>query len=201
MEKAPGVSYLVSALYSRMESFGKLMGPLERKRGWNYQGSLNELVSERTVFVLIVVHGGQATWRRSGSRGEVFVAFQAGSDADLGPHFTGDVCRGDRRPHHAQNAPAAAHRHTFAQSNLGGHLEGEFDLGSFIERQVGEEKDATGTQVLAESCAFQCGGWLTQSDWNGIKEPLADTTFNSNWRSGHRRVPSAQVSTTAGPLL
>ena len=142
---------------------------------------------------------------RLGGFGEVLVAFEAHGDADLGFRLgrSGTIeswaCRGG--PNHSQDSAAASHGHALAKGNLGGHAECEFDLGAFGERSVGEEEDSARTQVLGESHAFKGSPRLTQREREKIGEPLSDTAFNSNWRSGHIRVTSFAESPKAQSLL
>ena len=136
--------------------------------------------------------------------GKILIAFEPHRDADLGLRVSrsgtiGNRCGGG--PNHPQDTAAAAYGHALAQGDLGGHPEGEFDFGAFGERSAGEEEDSARTQILGESDAFKGSPRLTQREREKIREPLSDTAFNCNWRSGHIRVTSLAESPKAQGLL
>jgi hypothetical protein len=158
------------------------------------QGGTGGRMSQRPVFFVVGVKSGDA--REAGGRlggfGEIFVAFQTHGDADF--RFRGRRVGRGGRPDYPQNVAAAAYRHAFAQSDLGGHAQREFDFGAFGERSAGEEEDSAGTEVLGEADAFNGGSGLTKRERKKVREPLADTAFNPNWRSGHSRVTSLMLN-------
>jgi hypothetical protein len=158
-------------------------------------------MGQRPVFVVMWVKGGDA--REGGGSlgrlGEIFVAFEAYGNAD----FRFSIGRIGRRrgPDYPQNMAPAAYRHTLAESDLGGHAECEFDFGPLGERGAGEKEDSTRTEVLGESDPFNGGPGLTKRERKKVREPLSDTAFNSNWRSGHGCVTSLTESPKAQALL
>jgi hypothetical protein len=158
-------------------------------------------MSQRPVFLVVGVKSRDS--RESGGRlggfGEIFVAFEAHGDADF--RFRGRRIGRRGRPDYPQNAAPAADGHAFAQSDLGGHAQREFDFGAFGELSAGEEKDSAGTEILGEADAFNGGSRLTKRERKKVREPLADTAFNPNWRSGHSRVTSFAESPKAQALL
>jgi hypothetical protein len=119
-------------------------------------------VSQRPVFFVVGVKSRDS--REGGGRlggfGKIFVAFEAHGDADFRFRWR-RVGRRGGRPDYPQNVAPAAYRHAFAQSDLGGHAEGEFDFGAFGQRSAGEKEDAAGTEILGEADAFNGGSRLT----------------------------------------
>jgi hypothetical protein len=158
-------------------------------------------MSQRPVFFVVGVKSRDARegGGRLGGLGEIFVAFEAHGYADF--RFLGRRVGRGRRPDYPQNVAPAAYRHAFAQSDLGGHAQREFDFGAFGERSAGEKEDATGTEILGEAHALNGGSGLTKRERKKIREPLADPAFNPNWRSGHSRVTSFAESPKAQALL
>jgi hypothetical protein len=146
-------------------------------------------------FVLVLVLGMKSgNSGECGSRfglGQIFVAFQADRDPDLGIFMARGVGRirrtigRGRGPDDAQNMAAAAYRHAIAEGNFGGHAKGKFDCGAFGERGAGEKEDAARAEILSESDALDRGSGLTKGERKKVREPLSDTAFNSNWRGGH----------------
>jgi hypothetical protein len=136
---------------------------------------------------------------RRGGLGEIFVAFEAHGDADF--RFRWRRFGRGGRPDYTQNVASAAYGHALAQSDLGGHAEGEFDFGAFGEGSAGEKEDSAGTEVLGEADALNGISGLTKRERKKVREPLADTAFNPNWRSGHSRVTSFAESPKAQALL
>src|SRR5579862_3350974 len=150
------------------------------------------------MLMLGVKHRYPRKSRRLGRLGKIFVAFQTYSDTDLG--FGRRVAGSG--PHDAQNMAPAAHGHALAQSNPGGHAQCEFNFRAFDERGAGEEKDASRTEVLGKSNAFERCAWLMKRERQKVGEPLAGTAFNSNWRSGHSGLTSfAESPKSAGVTL
>jgi hypothetical protein len=158
-------------------------------------------MSQRLVFFVVGVKSRDA--REGGGRlgrfGEIFVAFEAHGDADF--RFRRRRLGRGGRPDYPQNVASAAYRHAFAESDLGGHAQSEFDFGAFGERSAGEKEDSAGTEVLGEADALNGGSGLAKREWKKVREPLADTAFNPNWRSGHSRVTSFAESPKAQALL
>jgi len=87
---------------------------------------------------------------------EIFVALQANCHPNLGLSAGGGSFESGfrNRPGYAQDVAFAAHRHALAESDLGGHAQGEFDLGTLGERRIGKEEDSPGTEILRESDTF-----------------------------------------------
>jgi hypothetical protein len=142
-------------------------------------------VGQRLVFVVLWVKGGDARegGGRLGGLREIFVALEANRYSDF--RFSRRRVGCGRRPDYSQDTAAAAYGHALAQSDLGGHAEGELDLGTFTERRVGEEEDSARTEILGESDAFEGSLGLTKREWKKVGESLSGTAFNLNWRSGH----------------
>ena len=141
---------------------------------------------------------------RPGRLGEIIVTFEAYGNADF--RFGGS---GYRRiwigrcggTNHSQNTSPAAHGHTLPQGDLRGHAKGKFNLATFGEGGAGEKKDSARAQILSEAEPFnRCIG-LAQGKRKKIREPLSDTAFNSNRRSGHRGLTSFAESPKAQALL
>lgn len=197
--------------YSRVHAGPRIQGWARQAAGAAGTGTLARdgtggRMRQGAFFLVFRVKGRNA--REGGGRrrgfGEVFVAFEAHGNADLGFRLgrSGTIWNGRCcGPNHSQDTAAAAHGHALAQGDFGGHAECEFDFGAFSERSVGEEEDSARTQVLGESDAFKGSPRLTQREREKIREPLSDTAFNSNWRSSHIRVTSFAESPKAQALL
>lgn len=97
-------------------------------------------------------------------------------------------------PNDAQDPAPAAYAHILAERNFGGHLQSEFDLCTFAQRHIGEQKGTTGTKVLSEAEAFGSGCCIAQRDRKVESEALPDATFNANRGDSHRRVPFLRES-------
>jgi hypothetical protein len=104
-------------------------------------------------------------------------------------------------PGHTQDVAAAANRHAFAESDLGGHAEGDFDFGACLEGDVGEKENSARAEILGEAKSFKRGCDLAERKRQKIREPLSGTAFHTNWRSGHKRSPSLPRSREAQALL
>jgi len=163
-------------------------------------------VDQRPVLVVMGVECRDARegGGRLGAVGEILVAFEANSNADFGVRVRrsrGIWSESRSRPLDPQNAATAAYGHALTQGDLGGHAEREFDFGAFGERSVGEEKDSARAEVLRESDSFHWGSGLAQREREKIREPLSDTAFNPNRRSGHSSVTSFAALPKAQRLL
>jgi hypothetical protein len=81
-------------------------------------------------------------------------------------------------------------------------LERDFDLSSFHECRVCEEKDAARAQILREAHAFQRGVALAKGKREKVGKSLSDTALNSNWKSSHGGVTSSfRIAAKAYGLL
>src|SRR5207247_10989402 len=103
-------------------------------------------------------------------------------------------------PYASQNAAPTAHRHVLAQRDFRGHAKSQFDFGAFGQGSVGEEEDSARTEILGKADAFNRSAGLTERKRKEIREPLSDTAFNANWRSGHRNGTSFAEATKPQPL-
>jgi len=152
-------------------------------------------VGQGPVFFVVRVQGRDPRegGGRFGGLGEILVAFEAHGHSDLG--FQVRCSRRIRsgsggRPLDSQNVAPATYGHALAQGDLGGHAKREFDFGACGQGSVGEEENTTRTEVLGESDALHGSTGLAQREREKIREPLSDTAFNPNWRSGHCGVTS-----------
>ena len=130
--------------------------------------------------------------RRFGGFLQIFVAFQADRDPDLGFGWcsSGRSVLPHHRPGDAKHMPAAAHWHALSQSDFRRHSQRQFNFAAFSQGYVGEQKNAARAQVLGESHAFNGSSTLADGNRKQVRESLSDTAFNSNWRSGHSAVTS-----------
>ena len=84
----------------------------------------------------------------------------------------------------------ATHAHVFAEGDLGGHFQGEFDFRTFAERHIGEQKSSAGAEILSEAESFDGGRNVAQGNRKVKSEALSNAAFNTNRRSSHGRVTS-----------
>src|SRR5579863_917838 len=129
-----------------------------------------------------------------GGVGQIFVAFQANRDSDLGfsPGHARRFLHARNRLHfrllHSQNMAAAADAHALSQSDFGGHSERDLDLGPLLQGSVGKEKDAARAEILSETDAFQGRTALPKRKRKQVGKSLSDTAFDLDWKSGHGRI-------------
>jgi hypothetical protein len=121
---------------------------------------------------------------------EIFVAVETNRNADPGPgrivprRMVRRTGAGLYDPQHAAPAPYA---HALAQRDFRRHAQREFDFAALCQRCIGKQKNAPGTEVLSKTRPLDLAAVLTQRNGQKICEPLSNTTFNPNWRSGHQR--------------
>lgn len=87
-------------------------------------------MSQGPVFFMFVLRMESRDAREGsgspGCLGKIFVAFQTDGNADF--RFSVGRIGGGGRPEYPENMAPAAYGHTLAESDLGGHAQGEFDF-------------------------------------------------------------------------
>jgi hypothetical protein len=142
--------------------------------------------------------------RRICTLGKILVAVETDRNPDLG--FGAGISSGYRwlqrvvlryirRQGYAQNRSAATHSHVIAESDLGRHVEGEFDRRSLGEGCVGEEEDAARTDVLGKSPGLDPTGEVANENRKKKRKALSGAAFDSDWRRIHGgKLPSCRLA-------
>ena len=108
------------------------------------------------------------------------------SDAHLGPGWDPGARRRARAGFiYSQNLAMAADGHALGKRYLCWHHQGDFDVRTLFQANIGEEVNASGTQVLSEALLFFLAGVTADGDGQGEIKTLGGATLKSNGSGRH----------------